>query len=844
MATQQEVIKTFMQSLDKTELSGRAALDEAIQASSNFKNFEEVRNSFAKDFDEAKNWHTFLVEKCGIILDNADTGAITGSDAGGTEKTAETILPSKGKAKYPKGTSFTVKGLTIYGIPDENLLDDDQKYVIQGLYSWWLRDSLDLIEESYGLTFKEADTTNSRLKLKFIEDPSTNMLAYVSFEGDGGKTYESRTLCVNMAHFKKMNIKNRHGSVIGGMSLDRTLVHELVHGIMASNLNYFSDLPMFLVEGGTAELVHGIDDERHDNIIYLMKNPSKIAKVLTALGDYNKDPDYEVYSGGYIFMRYFAKQASDTTFDYDTYRETVSISSKGGFATNYWDNVTMKGGKGNDTITNSGENVYITAGAGKDTIKNYSDKVIINSGADDDSIKNEGAQVLISGGKGGDVIHNTGNKSTVSGGNGVDFIVNNGSSSSINGDAGNDSITNKPVTVNVLDGIPLEVFEKGFVSANESIIINSGDTASLMALSIEFADGIKSTVHGGTGEDAIYNYGGKVRVYGDEDNDKLINYGFKSKIYGGAGNDSIVNENDTMFVSIKELDVDGKVSVEGSESTLYGGDGNDTINNKIDEVKIYGQNDNDEITNGGEDVSIFGGAGNDIVDNDGENVYISLGDGDDSLINNSEAIKAYGGKGADVFINEGEENKLYGDDGDDYFVNFGDGNSIIGGAGNDTLYSSGHFVLIDGGDNKDKIISEGVTASIFGGKGNDLIQNSGDHATIDGGKGNDSIETSGRYCFATGGKGNDSLWGGKYADTFIYSAGGGKDIIFGFDSKDTLTFDGIDFTSATYSKKNGSVTFKVDDGGSVTLKEFTATTFNVNNDVYTINSKNKFVKTS
>lgn len=36
MATQQEVIKAFMKSLDTTTLSGEAALDEAIRACSNF----------------------------------------------------------------------------------------------------------------------------------------------------------------------------------------------------------------------------------------------------------------------------------------------------------------------------------------------------------------------------------------------------------------------------------------------------------------------------------------------------------------------------------------------------------------------------------------------------------------------------------------------------------------------------------------------------------------------------------------------------------------------------------------------------------------------------------------
>ena len=52
-------------------------------------------------------------------------------------------------------------------------------------------------------------------------------------------------------------------------------------------------------------------------------------------------------------MRYFAKQAAtDTTFDYDTYRKTISIGSNGGFATIYWNVVTMKGGGGYDIILN------------------------------------------------------------------------------------------------------------------------------------------------------------------------------------------------------------------------------------------------------------------------------------------------------------------------------------------------------------------------------------------------------------------------------------------------------------------------------------------------------------
>ena len=136
----------------------------------------------------AKNWQTFLIEKCGIILDNKDTGAISGSDAGGSKtKTATDIIPSKGEAKYPEGTFFTVRGVTIYGIPPKETLTQDQQIIVQGLYSWWLRDALKLIEESYGFSYKEADTTNARLKLKFYEDPDSGVLASVNFDGSDGK---------------------------------------------------------------------------------------------------------------------------------------------------------------------------------------------------------------------------------------------------------------------------------------------------------------------------------------------------------------------------------------------------------------------------------------------------------------------------------------------------------------------------------------------------------------------------------------------------------------------------------------------------------------------------------
>lgn len=131
------------------------------------------------------------------------------------------------------------------------------------------------------------------------------------------------------------------------------------------------------------------------------------------------------------------------------------------------------------------------------------------------------------------------------------------------------------------------------------------------------------------------------------------------------------------------------------------------------------------------------------------------------------------------------------------------------------------------------IHKENITVN--GGNGNDEIWNNCyNYVLINGGKGNDNIENSGDKCSILGGEDNDKLYGG--ADKFFYSKGDGKDVIFGFDSKDTLTFDNIIFKTsmASYNKSEGTLTLNLS-GGSVTLKDFTTSTFHINSDTYKIN---------
>ena len=849
--TQQEVMKNFMHSLDETDKSGRSALDDAVKSSSNFKSYNELVEKFQSDWKNAGNWHTFLVKYCGIILDNKDTGSILGKDAGGeTSKGADDIILCKGDAIYPEGTSFTVNGLTIYGIPPKESLTQDQQIIVQGLYSWWIRDALDLIEESYGLSYTEEKTTNSRMKLRLYAEED-GALAYVEPHSDYEKEIESRTLGVNMAYFKNMSLDNRQGKVeINGTDyyLVRTIVHELTHGVMASNINYMPGLPLPIIEGATAELIHGADDNRRNNIIKYAKNEdSSFEKLVKYLNPESAGVEMGVmpYAGGYIFMRYFLKQAADTNFDYDSYRENVSVDDEN-FATNYFDKVTMTGSNLADTITNSGSNVTINAQDGANLIRNYSDDVKITSGADDDAISNSGSQVTIKAGAGDDSILNTSSQVTIKADTGDDLIENYGASSFIYGGAKHDTISNFGTNIFVSGG------------AGNDVLSNTNSNV---------------TLSGDGGNDSIQSSGANSSVKGGAGVDSITNTGENAIIWSDAGNDLIINGSDSSSIGLSETttsDEDTDLSSIGANSTIFGGAGKDSIQNSAKGSFIYGGAGKDSVENGGASsflfgnagndyfsnesnfVSIHGGAGKDIIENSGASSALYGDAGNDSITNEKVFATIYGGAGKDIIENGGASSALYGDAGNDKIINNASNVEISGGAGNDnvenrgdevlivgeagkdSIYNSGAKVEIDLGAGNDYIYNEGAVISIKGDAGNDKIYNFGDHVTIFGGNGRDSIRNEGKNVSISGGKGNDKLWGGKNADIFIYGKGDGKDIIYGFDDADILQITGT--FSGSYNEKKGEIAFKIDStNNAIKLKDFTATSFNINGETYKIN---------
>ncbi len=158
-----------------------------------------------------------------------------------------------------------------------------------------------------------------------------------------------------------------------------------------------------------------------------------------------------------------------------------------------------------------------------------------------------------------------------------------------------------------------------------------------------------------------------------------------------------------------------------------------------------------------------------VIPQSGGNDDLRGGDGNDILYGGGGGDTLYGGNNDDQLSGDRGADQLYGGTGDDI---------LSGGAGDDKLTAGTGDDNLSGDDGKDYLNAGSGDDIIDGGDGNDKIV---------GGAGSDTIE---------GGAGDDHMWGGNWwkdgaSDTFIVSAGSGKDMIHDFETHN----DQIDLSS-------------------------------------------------
>lgn len=296
------------------------------------------------------------------------------------------------------------------------------------------------------------------------------------------------------------------------------------------------------------------------------------------------------------------------------------------------------------------------------------------------------------------------------------------------------------------------------------------------------------------------------------------------------------------FTTIKEIDgssLKSKIEIVGNElaNTINGGTKNDTLSGGGGADKIYGKAGND---------SIVGGAGKDLLCGDSGNDTLKGGKDNDSLWGGTGNDLLEGGEGNDTLSGESGNDKLNGEAGKDV-LGGGDGNDTLSGGsendelwgdkGNDSLSGGSGDDTLKGGVGNDKLLGDSGKDVLSGGEGNDTLLGGKDSDTLWGDAGNDKLYGGEDNDTLIGGKGNDSLWGDSGADKYIYESGDGKDVIFGFDDSDMLQITGA--FSASCNKKQSEVYFKIGTTSkAITLKEFSATSFNINGNKYVISGTN------
>ena len=390
------VANASYQALDKA-----TAAAAVTAAGGGYTSFKKMRDDFTylahqhagsngSDYNQVQLTKTFLRDFCDIDLDNKDTGAAIGYDANhwndsqASVYTAESIMNETNQdVWYVPGSSLTKNGAwwsmetgtgvsasTYRGVKlclpndtdnykfngkqsitrtyvyypngkmmrnskNEGVLNTD--YIRGLIYTDWMKDAVDLIYNTYGISFDDSTAGLHAIYIGFNNsayDVNKGITyAYtgqiwnkdIPFEKDIGSYGNAIRIIINLdayADFVKAGSSKDGESRIHYTDkngcrqsftnkLDRTFVHEMVHAAMLSNLtdsqhdytNYMGYLPTYVKEG-LAELVHGADDERGSGI-------------LSAIHTFDFDKaegsgDWKVnYGMSYAMFRYFMKQMRD-----------------------------------------------------------------------------------------------------------------------------------------------------------------------------------------------------------------------------------------------------------------------------------------------------------------------------------------------------------------------------------------------------------------------------------------------------------------------------------------------------------------------------------------------------
>lgn len=282
---------------------------------------------------------------------------------------------------------------------------------------------------------------------------------------------------------------------------------------------------------------------------------------------------------------------------------------------------------------------------------------------------------------------------------------------------------------------------------------------------------------------------------------------------------------DDIIVGARSGDPNGK-SNSGENYVLFGGTdfvpGNTTagtiyannLSGKAGADVLLGLSGKDRLKGLGGADSLYGGDGGDVL----------LGGlGNDQLFGGRAGDRLLGQAGADDLFGNAGSDTLMGGNGPDYLDGGTGPDELIGGAGPDKLFGGNQNDTLVGGVGADLLFGQGGADRLEGGRQNDVLRGGPGADDLLGGGGADRLFGGTGPDTIIGGGGNDQLQGGGGPDIFIFTTGGGEDVVTDFLSlTDLLDVSDFGFSSAAEvlaatNNDNGSAVITLSVGESVTL---------------------------
>ena len=758
MANQIEVIKTLVQSLvnsKATSSTGEAALSSFLNRIG-VKSYSRLKSKYASTITSyGSKYQNFLEEVCGVRRNNTDTGAITGSDAGGSRtKTAESIISESASAEdliSAEYKSFTKNGLKVnitYDSPSSgysvgsafnNSLDlykEKEEIVVEHLYNWWIPEALDLIDDSLGVNFSDGKAKINTLNIKFdctgqyygtVPSPVS-----ISVKNDAGYP-STMTMTINMNYLSNITEDDKDGNLAAyqpfgeyydyskyydGRSdrkMDILITDALTELTLRANIPYFENLPN-AIKTGLKYIVAGYD------------NTTTSDKVYAGVGNVDNST-----SASYAFMRWIAKEYAEKLYNNDD-DDGSGDDDDSGYGGDYGDDDDDDG--------------YSGGGSGDDD----DDDGGYGGGGDDDDDDDDGR--------------------------GSDFGGDDDDDDGDSGDFGEDE--------SLIDLREEEGAQYKELSGDGDSTLYFNDDGENTAIITTDAEGDK-IINAGNGGDILTNRSeeANVTLNGGDGDDRITNRGYAT-IRGGEGDDTISLRGGSALIIYEE------------------GDGEDVIIG-------YTENNTLKIGNSyttsleGDDVIITIGEGNiRLVEAAGQPLSIVNSKGQVETVVIDEAKYKFNAAGTAVTLNSDFKGKF----------DLGDFDSkvktVAGGSAQNNIYIIGNSNAnnINGGKGKDTISGGAGNDKLYGNAGNDWIEGGIGNDLISGGQGNDTLKAD---------AGTDTLTGGAGNDVFIVGKGDGSNIITDYTvGQDKIKISSGSISAS--SVKGSDVVLKVGTG-SITIKD-------------------------